>query len=112
MSGRRHGDILRAVRTPDEQASLGLRLVLGGLVALIGTTALTAAFPVHARPAVFIVGVGAAGACWGTGGILARRALLGGTTRTIRAVATGIVGLTFAGIAGIAVVTALIGAFF
>jgi hypothetical protein len=109
---RKHGGILRAVRTPDEEASLGFRLVLAGFAAFPVALALTAPFPTGARPAIFIAGLVAAGAICGAGGVLARRALTRGTSKTARTVATGIVGLMFAAIAGVTLVTALVGAFF
>lgn len=97
------------MRSPDEQASRGLRLVLAGIVTIPAAVGVTAAFPEGARRAVFIIGLGlVAGLCI-AGGLAARKALLAGTTRVGRSVLGGIAGLTLGVVAAVSFVTALLG---
>jgi hypothetical protein len=97
------------VRAPDAPATAGIRLVVAGIAMLPASVALTAAFPTAARPAVFIIGLGAVAGLCIAGGIQARGALLSGVIHTGRTVVVGIVGLTMGGVAAIAFVTAVAG---
>ncbi len=78
-------------------------------MAIPAALGVTAAFPEGARRAVFIAGLGPVAALCIAGGLAARKALLGGTSRIGRSVLVGITGLTLGVVAAVSLVTALLG---
>ena len=76
----------------DANARLGLWLAIVGVGLLPVTLLAVGVSPQGARAAIFLMGLSATATVSTWGGVLARRALSGGTAYTARAIAGGILG--------------------
>ena len=78
---------------PDDDARLGLRLALIGLVGIPVTIVLVGLAPHGLRTGLYLVGLGAVALVSLVGGARGRRALSAGTALTARAIAGALLGL-------------------
>jgi hypothetical protein len=95
--------------TADANARLGLSLAIVGVGLLPITLLAVGLSPQGARAAVFLMGLSATATVSIWGGVRARRALLDGTTHTVRAMAGGILGLVVGVTAAFVALWSLIG---